>query len=167
MKDTELRGILLQDLYDHRSNPNYKPVGSKLAPPVIDGDLVRVLEQLERHGLADVHFIDSIGGPREVLRARISANGVDVIEDGSDPGIKIELVQNHTYNISNSTNVAIGNNNEQVVKNSVDELLKLIEASSGTKEEKAEAKGLLRRFLEHPLLTSVAGGVIGAAGSLL
>jgi hypothetical protein len=127
--------------------------------------LVRVVEQLEQHGLVDVRFLDGISMDRGILWARITAHGVDVVEGDSQADLKIELVQHHnTYNISNSTNVAIGDNNQLTVKHSVEELLKVIESAGGTEQEKSEAKGLLRKALEHPLLAAVAGAAIGLLG---
>ncbi len=69
-----------------------------------------------------------------------------------------------TINISNSNNVVVGNHNHQVIDNSVKELVKLINSSSASPEQKEEAKNLLGQFLKHPLVTSIAGGVVGLLG---
>ncbi|VVT49233.1 hypothetical protein UYSO10_2721 [Kosakonia radicincitans] len=37
----------------------------------------------------------------------------------------------------------------------------MINSSQGTPQQKEEAKGLLRKLAEHPLVTAIAGGVIG------
>lgn len=162
MKDYEIGGLVLQSLYEHRSNRNFQPKSSDFDSKVDDSTLVRVVGQLEQHGLAEARFLDGISMDRGILWARITAHGVDVIEGDSQADLKIELVQHHnTYNISNSTNVAIGNNNQLTVKHSVEELLKVIESAGGTEQEKSEAKGLLRKTLEHPLLAAVAGAAIG------
>lgn len=68
---------------------------------------------------------------------------------------------NQTVNISGSSYVTVGNNNQISIQHSVQELVKVIESSNATPEQKAEAKGLLRQFLEHPLLASIAGAAIG------
>lgn len=65
-----------------------------------------------------------------------------------------------TIHITGSNNI-VGNHNQQTVQNSVQELARVIDSSSATPEEKAKAKGLLKKFLEHPLLSAVAGGAMG------
>lgn len=56
----------------------------------------------------------------------------------------------------------IGNNN---VQNNSDQtyvlLAKAIDNGNGSPEEKAEAKTLLKKFLEHPIVSSIAGGIAG------
>ncbi|WP_258870045.1 hypothetical protein [Pantoea agglomerans] len=42
-----------------------------------------------------------------------------------------------------------------------------IDRAEATSEEKAEAKSLLTKFLEHPLTSSVVGGVAGSLTGLL
>ncbi|WHP32823.1 hypothetical protein QMG90_07960 [Trabulsiella odontotermitis] len=58
-------------------------------------------------------------------------------------------------------NVQIGNHNRQEITNSLETIFNIISNSNGTAEQKEEAKGLLRKFAEHPLVTSLAGGAIG------
>lgn len=163
MKDSEVRGLVLQVLYERRSDRNFRPESNHFDSKIDASTLARVVEQLEQHGLVEAKLLDYIGEKnREIMWARITAHGVDVIEGDTQADLRIEFVQHHnTYNISNSTNVAIGDNNQQTVKHSVEELMKVIESSGGSEEAKSEAKGLLRKTLEHPLLASVAGAAIG------
>lgn len=58
-------------------------------------------------------------------------------------------------------NVQIGNHNRQEITNSIETLNNLINSSQGTPQQKEEAKGLLKQLAEHPLVTAIAGGVIG------
>ncbi|HEP0498184.1 TPA: hypothetical protein QIU23_001584 [Enterobacter kobei] len=44
---------------------------------------------------------------------------------------------------------------------SIETLNNLINSSQATTEQKEEAKGLLRKLAEHPLITAIAGGAIG------
>lgn len=57
-------------------------------------------------------------------------------------------------------NVQIGNHNRQEITNSIETLNNLINSSQGTNEQKAEAKSLLSKLAEHPLITAIAGGAI-------
>ena len=92
---------------------------------------------------------------------KINAFGIDVVEREATPDIKVEFVKNQTINITGSTNVVVGNNNAQTVTETARDLISIIESADATTEQKSEAKGLLRKFLEHPLLAAVAGGAIG------
>ena len=80
---------------------------------------------------------------------------------------KLEFVQNKTVNITGSSNVVVGDNNQITLTQYVAELAQLIDNSSGTSEQKTEAKSILQSFLEHPLVTAIAGGIAGGAIELL
>ncbi|ADZ13605.1 hypothetical protein [Cronobacter phage ENT39118] len=72
-------------------------------------------------------------------------------------------VKHQTFNISGAnSNVQIGNHNQMEFRENVNYLLSAIEKAEGTPEEKAQAKGLLRKFLEHPLVTTIAGSAADA-----
>jgi len=68
----------------------------------------------------------------------------------------------HTINIQGSHSIQIGDHNTQNVVGAVQTLAHAIESSSGTEDEKAEAKSRLAKLLEHPILASVLGGLTGA-----
>lgn len=59
-------------------------------------------------------------------------------------------------------NVQIGNNNTMEFKSSVQYLIDTIESSKSSPEEKAKAKSLLKTFLEHPLVSALAGSAASA-----
>ena len=164
MTDIELRGIILQHLYDKRKVQQYTPQGTDFPIPIDQQDLVRICGQLKQHGLVDANIVDMLAGTKFMAACKISARGVDVIETGASPDLRIDLMASQTINISNSNNVVVGNHNHQVIDNSVKELVKLINSSSASPEQKEEAKNLLGQFLKHPLVTSIAGGVVGLLG---
>lgn len=159
MKDTELRGIVLQGFYENRRQSGFMPKSIDFEPALDDVEITRICEQLNDHHLLDVEIHRNIEGGGVVV-GRISAHGVDVVEDEAIPEIKVIFMQNNTTHISGSTNVIVGDYNQQNVTQHVEGLMKAIEASGGTPEEKAEAKSRLKRFLEHPLLSAVIGGAI-------
>lgn len=166
MKDVELRGMLLAKLYDKRSERDFLPTPSDFSPEIGEQEIVRIARQLHEHGLVKANVSESIGGDPRLYMLHISARGIDVVESGKLPDISIDFMNHQTVNISGSSNVIVGNNNQQTITHSVQELAKIIDASAGTLEEKAEAKGRLRTFLEHPLLAAVAGGAISALASV-
>lgn len=161
MTDIQLRGIVLQHLYERRSDHNYEPKSNLFTPPIGENDLIRICDQLQQHKLVDANIIAMMGGHRAMVMCRISARGVDVVETGSSPDLRIDLMSSQTINITGSSNVIVGNHNQQTVHNSVQELIRVIESSSASSQQKEQAKGLLKQFLEHPLLASVAGAAIG------
>ncbi|EKN6164914.1 TPA: hypothetical protein ACPY5O_001996 [Yersinia enterocolitica] len=70
-----------------------------------------------------------------------------------------------TQNITiNGNNVQIGDHNSQEIRNHITNIIEAIDKSEASDKDKAEAKGILRTFLEHPLVSTLAGV---AASSLL
>lgn len=162
MKDTDLRGIILQKFYEERRAVNFFPKPSDFNPVLDVVDMVRISQQLKDHHLLDVQirrFHDGSG----VVGGRISAHGVDVVEGEVNPEIKVHFVQNHTVNISGSSNVVVGDHNQQNVTHHIEGLIKAIDSSNATPADKAEAKSRLQTFLEHPLVSAIAGGAISLA----
>jgi hypothetical protein len=66
-------------------------------------------------------------------------------------------------NIHGAQSIQIGDYNTQNIVNSFEALVKMIESSTALPEEKAEAKSLLSRLLQHPLVVSIVGAAAGAA----
>lgn len=161
MKDSEIRGLILQWYYNRRREGWSLPEPADLGHGLDEKDILYVSDQLAEHNLLEWKKVGSHG---EILTGmgKINAFGIDVVEGDNKADIKIELVQNKTINISGSSNVVIGDNN--IATQSVRDIIAAIENSTGTPEHKSEAKGLLRQFLEHPLVTSVAGGALGLLG---
>lgn len=156
MKDNQLRGLLLQKLYDHRKES--QDMTSLVLPtdfsfPMTEIEIIRIGSQLEEHGLARCQ--NSMGNAW-----RITAYGVDVVErEGAGAPIEIKITNT---NISNSVGVVVGNNNSQDIRASFTEILSAIEKAPANSNEKNEAKNLFGEFLKHPLVTSMAGGATQA-----
>ena len=161
MKDSEIRGLILRYYYERRREGWSLPKPSDLGASLTEEDILYVADQLAQHGLLEWRKLGSHGELRAGL-GKINAFGIDVVEGGAQSELKVEFVQHKTINITGSQNVVVGDNNH--VSQSVRDLLRLVEDAPGTPEQKAEAKSLLRKFLEHPLVTSVAGGAIGLLG---
>lgn len=162
MKDTELRGIVLQAFYENRRTNGFMPKPTDFTPELDMVDVLRISEQLNDHQLLDVKIQRTYDEGGHVY-GRISAHGVDVVEGEATPEIKVHFVQNHTVNISGSTNVVVGDYNQQNVTQHLEGLVRAIEASGGTPAEKDDAKSRLKSFLEHPLLAAVVGGAFSLA----
>lgn len=163
MKDTQLRGIILAKYYERRRGQIFTPKPEDFDPPIAIEDILAISDQLGQHGLIEWKVLKSFGGISAGF-GKISAFGIDVVEGEATPDIKVEFVQNKTINVSGSSNVVIGDHNQMSVTQHISELARVIDNSGGTPEQKAEAKGLLRRLVEHPLVAAVAGGAVGLLG---
>ena len=161
MKDAEIRGMILQYYYARRRESWSLPKPEDLGGGLSDKDILQVANQLAEHHLLEWRKIGSHGEIHAGM-GKINAFGIDVVEGGAKTELKVEFVQNKTINITGSANVVVGDNNH--VTQSIRDLVNAIESSAGTPEQKNEAKGLLRRFLEHPLVAAAAGGAIGLLG---
>ncbi len=53
MKDTELRGILLQHFYERRREQWFLPKPEDLGVPVTEQDVLQVCDQLAEHGMLE------------------------------------------------------------------------------------------------------------------
>ena len=164
MTDNQLRGLVLQKYYNRRREGlfQWKSEDFQDVPEDFDGvDLFRVCDQLGEHNLIEWK---SAQGPRgETIGGfgRISAFGVDVVEGHAKPPISITLHQSRHISVHSSSNVQIGNANVQDVSIEIEKVIAAIDSSPASESEKTEAKSLLKKFLEHPLVTSIAGGLAG------
>lgn len=59
----------------------------------------------------------------------------------------------------NAGNLQIGNNNNQNIENAISKILGEIDKLDASEEQKKEAKGLLQKFVEHPIISGIISGV--------
>ncbi|MDR6297751.1 hypothetical protein [Pantoea dispersa] len=78
------------------------------------------------------------------------------------PSTESYTVKHQTINVGSHSNVQIGDHNRMEFRENIQNLISIIEKSSASESEKEEAKGLLKKFLEHPLVTTIAGSAVGA-----
>jgi hypothetical protein len=144
MKDTELRGVVLQQFYDRRregwlSVGDFTGKGHFTLPG--DGadklDVCRVCDQLGECGLLTWHGGRDYRGVVAGGSGVITARGVDVVERAAAPPIVIHFDQSrHEQNIhvTGGTGVQIAGDNatqQQTVTHHVENLIRAI----GTSEE--------------------------------
>lgn len=151
--DTALRGLVLQAFYERRQSRDFLvPTAGWIDEKADSDELCRISEQLGEHGLIEWEPTYEGGA------GRITALGVDVVEGQRQPGIAVQLVHNHyATTISGSTNVIVGNNNTQQVNAAFEELLRAIDAYSGSDAEKEKSKGLLAQLASSPVFAQVVG----------
>lgn len=66
-----------------------------------------------------------------------------------------------SINIHGAHNVQVGDGNQQTVNITLGAILSAVEELDASDEQKLEAKGVLRRAFEHPLLLAAIGGAAG------
>ena len=158
MTDNEMRGVVLQKFYELRRQGNITPEPSDFDPPIPSEDLFHICEQLGDHGLLDWQPLRGLGVDSGM--GRITALGVDVVETkGSSSPIGITFTHTQHISINHSQAVQIGSGNIQSFSIVVDNFITQLEQANASEEEKKEAKARLKAFLEHPLVTSVLGGL--------
>lgn len=158
MKDTEMRGMILNGYYEKRRSQRPDLGFDDFALPIDKDDFLRVSEQLAEHGMLDWHPLRGNKNQRIDGCGSITALGVDVIEsDGEDSPIRMEFPVTQNIHISHSQGIQVGNHNTQNLVSALEGLIQEIEASDSSSAEKAEAKGRLRTFLQHSLTAAIVG----------
>lgn len=112
----------------------------------------------ERFTVTKVHF------SKTIARGAIPSHYQLKVRKGEAP---TPPMTGHTFNIGHAQGFQIGDHNTQAFVNAFEVLLKQIETSNGSPEQKAEAKGRIRALLEHPLVSAVIGGAARAILSSL
>lgn len=102
-------------------------------------------------------------GPGPLGQGRIKIEGINFYV-----GLA-ENLPSSVINISHSTisGSQVGTSHSSIQNLTLSQLKDAIERSAASPEDKDEAKSRLQKFLEHPLTTSIAGGLAGAAGGLV
>ena len=109
MRDNELRGIILEALYNQRRRDlvDFETELGKLTLP--DGAMESIVRQLEKKGLIERPFRPLSG----LGMGRITAYGIDVVEKTTSPPLSI-FFQQH-IKVQDSSDVQIGTSNMQNV----------------------------------------------------
>ncbi len=159
MKDHELRGIVLNHFYMRRGENHVVISEDDFEREYSYSDLKRICKQLEEKGLIQGWHPTNTGMGATVGIGQLSALGADVVEGVVSSPISITFNDNKNINITSSENIQIGNENIQNISTHIEQILMSIENSSATEKEKEEAKSQLRKFLEHPAIVAVIGGL--------
>lgn len=159
MKDSEVRGLILQKLYDARHDKHqFVGVPEGLAIKDIDNKVLgNVTAQLEQQGL--IEFKQTVSTSYRSGIAWILAPGVDVVEGTTAPPIAITF--DHSINVSGSQGVQIGGQgNTQTTTIDVEKMINAVENGAGSFQEKEEAKSLITKLMENPLAKAAIGWLL-------
>jgi hypothetical protein len=170
MKDSVVRGRLLQFLYRHRDEGAIAFGHSKKAirPPegISRRDWLGAVAQLAEYGLIDWKPTEDRSG-RGLLEgfASISESGIKVIETGCEPPIRIIFDRDRRTTATKPPQpVTAARAAEQAgVTEAMEKVIAAIEQARVSEQEKNEARSLLRRLLTG----RAAAKVLGAAARSL
>ena len=170
MKDSVVRGHLLQFLYRHRDEGAIAFGHSKKAilPPkgISRRDWLGAVAQLAEYGLIDWKPTEDRSG-RGLLEgfASISESGIKVIETGSEPPIRIAFDRDRRTTATKPPQLvtAAGAAQQAGVTEAMEKVIAAIEQARVSEQEKNEARSLLRRLLTG----RAAAKVLGAAARSL
>ncbi|MES2027434.1 MAG: hypothetical protein V4448_17950 [Pseudomonadota bacterium] len=100
---------------------------------------------------------------------------ISLTEEGQSRAISVKHGKKRSYELGASMQIAtlnvhgpaqVGNGNVQNIYNVFNQLLQKIDDSDAEEEDKKEAKSRLSKFLEHPLVGSIVGGLAGSLTGL-
>jgi hypothetical protein len=164
MKDSVVRGCLLQLLYERRSEGSI-PFGqgeqAVLPPGGINGrDWLRALAQLAEYHLVDwTPFKDQSGMGLMSGFARINDFGVKVLEGGITPPMWISIGKSRRTTAARrqTPTAPSGEQQQQVIMDALEKVITAINQADVSEQEKNEAKTLLRKLLGSKAAVSVLG----------
>jgi hypothetical protein len=149
MTDEEVMGQILKTLHE-KHHQDLVPLTAALSVLGVPQNVLRSnLSRMRQRGLID--WLDQeIGG---LGMGHITDYGINVAENKVPPPMPMVI---HYTNVTQSSHVQVGQGNVQGVTIDLDvgKLVAAIDNSKATLDEKAEAKSLLKRIVENPLVKS-------------
>jgi len=164
MKDSVVRGCLLQFLYERRSEGSI-PFGhaEQAVPPpagISRRDWLRAVAQLSEYRLIDwVPLEDQSGMGLLSGLAKINDFGVKVLEAGIAPPIRISIDERRRTTVPRGQQAPIAPSTpqQQAITNALEKVITAINQADVSEREKNEAKSLLRKLLGSKAAASVLG----------
>ena len=170
MKDSVVRGCLLQLLYERRSEGSI-PFGhaeQAAQPPggISRRDWLRAVAQLSEYGLIDWTSLEDQSGMGLLSGfAKITDFGVKVLEAGVEPPIRISIDVSRRTNVRREQQAPIvaSTPQQQMITDALEKVIAAINQADVSEEQKNEAKSLLRKLLR----SKAAANVLGPAAQSL
>src|SRR6266487_1661053 len=163
MKDSVVRGSLLQLLYERRSEGSIPfGQGEHAVPPpggINRRDWLRALAQLSEYHLIDwIPLEDQSGMGLLSGFAKINDFGVKVLEAGVASPISISIDKSRGATVPRrQTSTAPSTPQQQAITKAVEKVITAINRADVSEQEKNEAKSLLRKLLGSKAAVSVLG----------
>ena len=164
MKDSVVRGCLLQLLYERRSEGSI-PFGhmEQAVPPpggISRRDWLRALAQLSEYRLIDWTPLEDKSGLGLLSGfAKINDFGVKVLEAGVAPPIRISIDESRRTTVPRQQQAPIGTSTPQqeAIAEALENVITAINQADVSEQEKMEARSLLQKLLRSKAAASVLG----------
>jgi hypothetical protein len=170
MKDSVVRGRLLQLLYERRSEGSipFGHVEQTVPPPggISRRDWLRAVAQLSEYGLIEwTPLEDKTGMGLLSGFAKINDFGVKVLEAGVEPPIRISIDKSRRTTVPKREQAPIATSTpqQQMITQALENVITAINQADVSKQEKNEWKSLLRKLLS----SKAAAKVLGAGAQSL
>jgi hypothetical protein len=165
MKDSVVRGCLLQLLYERRSEGSIPFGRDEQAVPPPGGinrrDWLRAVAQLSEYRLIDWTPLEDKSGMGLLSGfAKINDFGVKVFEGGVASPIRISIDESRRTTVSQQKQAPIRPSTaqqQQVIVEALEKVITAINQADVSEREKNEAKSLLRKLLGSKAAASVLG----------
>ena len=169
MKDSVVRGRLLQLLYERRSKGSI-PFGrlEQAVPPpggISRRDWLRAVAQLSEYGLIDWSALEDTSGMGLLSGfAKINDFGVKVLETGVAAPIQISIDESRrTTARQKQAPIAASTPQQKRITDALEKVITAINKADASEQEKNESKSLLRKLLS----SNAAAKVLGAGAQSL
>jgi hypothetical protein len=170
MKDSVVRGRLLQLLYERRTEGStpFGHIEQAIPPPggISRRDWLRAVAQLSEYGLLDWTPLEDKSGTGLLSGfAKINEFGVKVLEAGVAPPIQIAIDESRRTTVPGQEQAPIATSTpqQQMITDALEKVITTINQANISEQEKNEAKSLLRKLLS----SKAAAKVLGAGGQSL
>jgi hypothetical protein len=164
MKDSVVRGRLLQLLYERRSEGAipFGQLEQAVQPPggISRRDWLRAVAQLSEYNLIDWTPLEDKSGMGLLSGfARINDVGVKVLEAGVEPPIRISFDESRRTNISKHEKAPIAPSTpqQQQITEALKKVITAIDQADVSEKERNVAKSLLRKLLSSKAAAKVLG----------
>jgi len=170
MKDSFVRGCLLQLLYERRTEGflSFGHVEQAVPPPggISRRDWLRAVAQLSEYGLIQWTPLEDKSGMGVLSGfAKINDFGIQVIEAGVAPPIRISIDESWrtAFPQQGQAPIAVSTPPQQMITDALEKVITAINQADVSEKEKNEAKSLLRKLLS----SKAAAKVLGAGAQSL
>jgi hypothetical protein len=164
MKDSVVRGCLLQLLYERRSEGSIPFGHAEQAVPPPGGinrrDWLRAVAQLSEYRLIDWTPLEDKSGMGLLSGfAKINGFGVKVLEGGVASPIRISIDESRRTTVPQQEQAPIGPSTpqQQVIVEALEKVITAINQADVSDREKNEVKSLFRKLLGSKAAASVLG----------
>jgi hypothetical protein len=164
MKDSVVRGLLLQLLYERRSEDSI-PFGrlEEAVPPpggISHRDWLHAVAQLSEYGLIDWSPLEDKSGMGRLSGfAKINDFGVKVLEAGIEPPIQISIDERRRATVPKRKQAPSATTipQQQMITDALEKVITAINRADVSEQQKKEAKSLLRKLLGSKAAANVLG----------